>query len=83
MFGDDSDPTVMTERVGFGTTFGHAHEGVCGCAERLGGLTRGNRKTRLVSERSMNATEISEERQLRADASLRKQCRYNAHDAMR
>ena len=33
MFGDDSDPTVTTERVGFRTTFGRARE-------EGGGLTR-------------------------------------------
>ena len=72
MLGDDPDPSVTTAWVGFGEVFGCTQEGVGGCAERLGGLTRGNRKTRLVPEWSTNATEISEERQLRADASFMK-----------
>ena len=55
MFGDDPDPMVMTERVGFGEVFGRVQEGVDGCAERLGGQTRGTRETRLVSEWSTKA----------------------------
>ena len=33
MFGDDPDPTIMTEWVGFGTTFGRV-EGSEHCVER-------------------------------------------------
>ena len=55
MLGDDPDSTVMPERFGFGAVFGRTQEGVGGCAERLGGQTRGTRKTRLVSERSKEA----------------------------
>ena len=35
MFGDDSDPSVTTARVGFGTGFGRAREGVLCIAERF------------------------------------------------
>ena len=80
MLGDDSNPTEMTERVRFGAGIGHAQEGVGGCAERLGGQTRGTLKTWLVSERSKKATET---RQLRTAASFMKTCGCNAHDAMR
>ena len=39
MFGDDLDPTVTTPRVGFGTTFGRASEGVyASCKEGFRGL---------------------------------------------
>ena len=34
MFGDDPDPTVMTERVGFGTGFGRARKGVLCIVQR-------------------------------------------------
>ena len=79
MFGDDSDPTVTTERVGFGTTFGRAHEGVCGCAERLGGLTRGKRKHGWSrnGQRKQGGT-----RQLRAETGFMKTYGCDAHDAM-
>ena len=39
MFGDDPDPMVTTVRVGFGTTFGRAREGVdAPCKEGFRGL---------------------------------------------
>ena len=39
MFGDDPDTTVATVRVGFGTTFGRAREGVdAPCKEGFRGL---------------------------------------------
>ena len=60
MFGDDLNPTVMTERVRFGVGFGHTQEGVDGCAERLGGQTRGTGETWLVSERSTKAKGFDE-----------------------
>ena len=37
MFGDDLNPTVMTERVGSGRSFGHVREGAASWQERLGG----------------------------------------------
>ena len=37
MFGDDQDPTVITERVGFRAGFGRAREGAASWQERLGG----------------------------------------------
>ena len=53
MFRDDPDPTVMTARVGSGTTFGRAREEVCGLERelRLGlavgsGLCRRSREER-------------------------------------
>ena len=35
MFGDDPDTTVMTARVGSGTIFGRAREGLVHCEERV------------------------------------------------
>ena len=71
MFGDDPDPTVTIVRSGFGEVFGRALEGAASWQERLGGHGQGEAKTRLGSDRSTKATEISEERQLRADASFK------------
>ena len=45
MFGDDPDPTVTTERVGFGEVLGRAQEG----------FDKRETQTRLVSKRSTKA----------------------------
>jgi len=77
MLGDDSNPTEMTERVRFGAGFGHTQEGVDGCAERLGGQTRGTRETRLVSERTTERRGNYERTK-----SFKKTCRCDVDDAM-
>ena len=41
MLGDDPDPSVMTERVGSGRSFGHVREGAPSWQERLGSQARG------------------------------------------
>ena len=48
MFGDDPDPTLMTERVGFGTGFGRAQEGVLCIVQR--GSDGRTTKERFVSK---------------------------------
>ena len=80
MFGDDSDPTVTTERVGSGQLSGAHTRGVCGCAARLGGLTRGKRKHGWSrnGQRKQGVT-----RQLRVDTCFMKTYGCDAHDAMR
>ena len=67
MFGDDPGPSVKTERVGFGQVSDTRKRGVGACAERLSGLTRGKRKTWLVSERSTKA---------RGDAATTNGCKF-------
>ena len=54
MFGDDPDPMVMTERVGFGTGFGRAREGVLCIVQR--GSDGRTTKERLVSKGTTKAT---------------------------
>ena len=66
---DDLNPTVMTAQLGFGEVFGRTEEGVSGCRE-VRWFDKRETKTRLVSERSTNTAERSEERQLQADASF-------------
>mgnify|MGYP005848800727 CR=1 FL=1 len=55
MFGDDSDPTVTTERVGFGTTFGRTHEGGLWLCREVRWFDKRETQARLVSERSTKA----------------------------
>ena len=55
MFGDDPDPMVMTERLGFGTTSDAHTRGSVHCTERLRFRKEGKRITKLVSERSTKA----------------------------
>ena len=80
MFGDDPDSSVTTTRFGFGVVFGRAQDGVGGCAEGLGGLTRGSQNP--VGLRAVNKGKGGTQ-QLRTDASFLRTCRCNAHDAMR
>ena len=54
MFGDDPNPTVTTNRVGYGTTFGHAG-GDRGLTREVSWFDKREPKTRLVSERSTKA----------------------------
>ena len=51
MFGDDPNPTVTTNRVGYGTTFGRARGGGW-LAREVSWFDKREPKTRLVSERS-------------------------------
>ena len=51
MLGDDSNPTVTTNRVGYGTTFGRAG-GDRGLTREVSWFDKREPKTRLVSERS-------------------------------
>ena len=51
MLGDDPDPTVTTNRVGYGTTFGRAG-GDRGLTREVSWFDKREPKTRLVSERS-------------------------------
>ena len=53
MLGDDLNATVMTERVGFGTGFGRAREGVLCIVQR--GSTGLTTKERLVSKGTTKA----------------------------
>ena len=76
MFGDDSDPLVMTERVGFGTTSGRARGGQCTMQRGSNGRTT---KERLDRERS---TETRKKRQLSTGASFLENMQCNAHDDM-
>ena len=55
MLGDDPDPSVMTERVGFGTASDTHTRGFVHCIERLQFRQEGKRRTRLVFERSTKA----------------------------
>ena len=66
MLGDDPDPTVTTNRVGYGTT-SDAREGVGGCAERVKRSDKRESKIRLDSERSTNA---------RGDAATTSGCKF-------
>ena len=71
MLGDDLNATVMTERVGFGTGFVRAREGVLCTVHRDSGLARGKNEEQAWSrngQRKQGGT-----RQLRADASFQKQ----------
>ena len=79
MFGDDPNPMVMTGRFGFGAV-SDVRKGVGGCAERLGGLTRGKHKHGWSrnGQRKQGVT-----RQLRADTGFMKTYGCDAHDAMR
>ena len=54
MFGDDPNPTVTTNRVGYGTTFGRAG-GDRGLTREVSWFDKREPKTRLVSERSTKA----------------------------
>ena len=77
MLGDDPDPLVMTERVGFGTTSGVAREGVSALC----------REGQMVGQQKNGWTEKGQRRQggtrqLRTDANFMKTCRCNAHDDM-
>ena len=54
MLGDDLNATVMTERVGFGTGFGRAREGVLCIVQR--GSDGRTTKERLVSKGTTKAT---------------------------
>ena len=69
MLGDDLYATVVTKR--FGIAFGRTRGDQRLCRE-VRWFDKRESKTRLVSERSMNAMEISEEWQLRADPSFKK-----------
>ena len=64
MFGDDLNATVMVERFGFGAVFGRAQEGGRWLCREVRWFDNRETKTRLLSNRSANATERSEERQL-------------------
>ena len=77
MFGDDPDPTVMTERVGFGTGVGRAREGVLCIAERL---KRPDNKRTVGLERDNEGNR--EKRELRTDHEFKKTCGCNADDVM-
>ena len=79
MLGDDPDPTVTTNRVGYGTTFGRAG-GDRGLTREVSWFDKREPKTRLVSERSTKARGT---RQLRADTGFMKTYGCDAHDAMR
>ena len=50
MFGDDPNPTEMTERVGFGAV-SDTGEGSMHCAKRLRFRQEGKRRTKLDLER--------------------------------
>ena len=55
MLGDDPDPSVMTERVGFGTASDTHSTGFVHCTERLRFRKEGKRITRFDLERSTKA----------------------------
>ena len=80
MSGDDPEPTVMTSSVRIRVSFGPAQEGGGGCAERLGGLTRGKHKHGWSrnGQRKQGVTQ-----QLQADTGFMKTYGCDAHDAMR
>ena len=80
MFGDDPDPLVTTARVVYREVFGRMQEGVGGCAERLGGLTRGKRKHGWSRKGQWKQGVMW---QLRADTGFMKTYGCDAHDAMR
>ena len=84
MLGDDLDPTVTTNRVGYGTTFGRAG-GDHGLTREVSWFDKRDPKTRLVSKRSTKA---------RGNATSTigcmffknkdgNECRCNANDAMK
>ena len=79
MFGDDPNSSVTIARVGYREVFGRTQEGVGGCAERLGGLTRGKRKHGW-SRNGQRKQGVM--RQLRADTGFMKTYGCDAHDAM-
>ena len=80
MFGDDSDPTVMSERVGSGRSFGHVREGAASWQERLGGHGQEGSENPIglgtVNESKGNAATMN------GCKFYENKCRCKAHDAM-
>ena len=82
MFGDDPDPTVTTNRVGYGTTFGRAG-GDRGRTREVSWFDKREPKTRLVSERSTKARGLmsSEKREKRAVRLIREKVNRETEEA--
>ena len=83
MIGDDPNPTVTTNLVGYGTTFGRAG-GDRGLTREVSWFDKREPKTRLVSERSTktrgergNYERMQNFQNMRAT-----ECRCNANDDM-
>ena len=70
MLGDDPDPTVTTNQVGYGTTFGRAG-GDCGLTTEVSWFDKREPKTRLVLERSPKT---------RGNAATTNECKFLKHD---
>ena len=71
MFGDDPNPTVTTNRVGYGTTFGRAG-GDRGLMREVSWFDKREWKARLVSERPTKA---------RGDTATTSGCKFYENDA--
>ena len=72
MLGDDPDPTVTTNRVGYGTTFGRAG-GDRGLTREVSWFDKREPKTRLVSKRSTK----------KGNAATTNECKFENNDGNR